>query len=148
MTSGPSMVDIGQSGEGQPSGAIVGDGARGKVASAISNRVVQLFAEYTGRGPTKARTVLSSALIAVILEDTLTKAERKLIEKGQRRLVLETRRALQETMRNDLIEAVESISGRRVVAFLSDHQLEPDFAVESFVLDTQGQTKENQTDGS
>jgi hypothetical protein len=38
-------------------------------------------------------------------------------------------------MRDALVEAVESLSQRRVIAFLSDQQAEPDFAVESFVLE-------------
>jgi uncharacterized protein YbcI len=71
----------------------------------------------------------------VVLEDTLTKAERSLIDGGQAEVVLEMRRALQGAMRDALVEAVESLSGRRVIAFLSDHQAEPDFAVESFVLE-------------
>src|SRR6185503_14609514 len=57
--------------------------AQGLLANSVSNAVVRLFAEYLGRGPTKARTVVSRDLISVVLEDTLTKAERSLIERGQ-----------------------------------------------------------------
>jgi len=115
---------------------------RGVVASEISNAVVRLFAEYLGRGPTKARTVIAGDLISVVLEDTLTKAERKLIERGQEEVVIATRRIVQRTMRDDLVGAVEELSGRKVVAFMSDQQAEPDFAVESFVLEPLPQTAE------
>lgn len=108
---------------------------RGLLANSISNAVVKLFAEYLGRGPTKARTVVSRDLISVVLEDTVTKAEHSLIERGRKEIVLEMRRALQVTMREPLVEAVESLSGRRVIAFLSDHQTEPDFAIANFVLE-------------
>jgi uncharacterized protein YbcI len=108
---------------------------RGVVASEISNAVVRLFAEYLGRGPTKARAVIATDLIAVVLEDTLTRAERKLIERNQQQLVLNTRRVLQQTMRRDLVAAVEELSGRRVIAFLSDQESDPDIAVETFVLE-------------
>jgi len=37
-------------------------------------------------------------------------------------------------MRDDLIEAGEGFAGRTAVAFLSDHQIDPDYAVEVFVL--------------
>ena len=37
-------------------------------------------------------------------------------------------------MRDDLIEAVEGFTGRTVVAFLSDHKIDLDYAVEVFVL--------------
>ena len=108
---------------------------RGQIASAISSAVVRLFAEYLGRGPTKARTVVTANLISVVLEDTLTKAERRLVERGRSTSVVQMRRVVQEVMREDLVAAVESITGRQVIAFLSDHQTEPDFAVESFVLE-------------
>jgi uncharacterized protein YbcI len=106
----------------------------GAVALAISNATVRLLSEYTGRGPTKARTYINENLIAVVLQDNLTKGERSLVANGQVRLVLENRKAYQNTMREALIAAVEECSGREVVAFLSDNHLDPDYAVESFVL--------------
>jgi hypothetical protein len=33
---------------------------------------------------------------------------------------------------------VEEITGRKVIAFLSDNHLDPDIAVESFVLESRG----------
>jgi uncharacterized protein YbcI len=101
---------------------------------AISNHVVRLLREYTGRGPTKARTHFSDDLVTVVIEDLLTKAERKLTETGQAELVLETRKVFQETMADDLTAAVETVTGRRVVAFLSANHVDPDIAIESFVL--------------
>ena len=111
---------------------------RGPLASEISNAVVHLFAEYLGRGPTRVRTVIMLNLISVVLEDTLTKAERKLIDHGKEKAVVRTRRITQAMMKADLVGAVESLSGREVVAFLSDHQAEPDYAVASFVLKPEG----------
>jgi len=67
--------------------------------------------------------------------DTLTKGERSLVDDGRRELVLAARKAYQQTMRTDLIALVEQLSERRVVAFLSDNHLDPDIAVESFVLE-------------
>jgi uncharacterized protein YbcI len=40
-------------------------------------------------------------------------------------------------MREDLVGLVEEITGRTVIAFLSDNHLDPDIAVESFVLGDQ-----------
>jgi uncharacterized protein YbcI len=107
---------------------------RGELAAAISSGVVRLMREYIGRGPTKARTYIEGELIAVVLEDTLTKGERSLVHDGEAELVLSSRKAYQRTMRTDLIALVEGLSGREVVAFLSDNHLDPDVAVESFVL--------------
>ena len=112
-------------------------GDRGRMASAVSNAIVRLFAEYLGRGPTKARAIVTGPAVMVILEETLTKAERKLIESGLGSSVRETRRLLQDTMREEMVTAVEDLTGRKVVGFLSDHQLEPDVSMESFVFERQ-----------
>lgn len=109
----------------------VGDGP---LTAAISNAVVGLLREFTGRGPTQARTTIGSDTIVVTLRDSLTKAERTLAERGQAIEVLAMRRAFQETMREDLITAVEGLTHRKVEAFLSDNLYEPDVAVEIFLL--------------
>ena len=101
---------------------------------AISNLVVRLLTEYTGRGPTKARTHFNDNLITVVVKDLLTKGERSLIRDGKADLVLETRRAYQLTMRDDLTAGIEEITGRQVIAFLSANHINPDIALESFVL--------------
>jgi uncharacterized protein YbcI len=90
--------------------------------------------EYTGRGPTKARTYIDEDLINVVLQDTLTMGERSLVRDGQVDLVLTSRKAFQRTMSSQMIAAVERHSGRRVLAFLSDNHIDPDIAVETFVL--------------
>lgn len=107
----------------------------GQMASAISNAVVSLFADYLGRGPTRARTSFGRDLVAVVLEETLTKAERRLVAEGEIEAVLATRRTFQRTMREDLIAAVERVTGRTVAAFLSDQHVAPDVSVEIFVLE-------------
>ena len=105
------------------------------IAARISNHVVQQMSAYTGRGPTKAWTSMDQELISVVLRDTLTKGERSLVADGRSQLVLDMRKAYQNTMREDLVAGVERISGRKVIAFLSDNHIDPDVAVESFVLE-------------
>jgi uncharacterized protein YbcI len=106
----------------------------GSVSADISRRAVQILREYTGRGPTKARTVMSKDTVAIILADTLTKGERSLVSMGEEEHVLRTRRNYQELMRNDLVGLVEEMSGQKVHAFFSDNHIEPDYAVEFFLL--------------
>jgi hypothetical protein len=45
-----------------------------------------------------------------------------------------TRKACQNTMGPQMIAAIERHSGRRVFAFLSDNHIDPDVAIQSFVL--------------
>ncbi len=106
----------------------------GSKAAAISNMIVRTMSEYTGRGPTKARTHFADDLVTVVLQDTLTKGERSLVGDGCQELVLSMRKAFQFTMRPDLVAGVEEITGRVVIAFMSDNHIEPDVAVEVFVL--------------
>lgn len=101
---------------------------------AIGNGMVRLLAEYTGRGPTHARTTIHGDLIAVVLHDTLTKGERKLVAAGNGHAVLDMRRRIQGAMRDEAIAMVEQVTGRRVEAFMSDNHIDPDLAIESFVL--------------
>ncbi len=78
---------------------------------------------------------MDEALISVVLRDTLTKGERSLVADGRSQLVLDMRKAYQITMRAELVAGVEQITGRKVIAFLSDNHIDPDVAVESFVLE-------------
>jgi uncharacterized protein YbcI len=100
----------------------------------ISDALVRTTAEYTGRGPTRARTTINGDWIFVTLSDTLTKGERKLAETGRLDFVREARRAYQDAMREEFISEIEALTGRRVLAFLSDAHVDPDVAIESFYL--------------
>ena len=104
------------------------------MSAAISTAVVGLLHDYTGRGPTRVRTTIGPDTIVVTLRDCLTKAERTLAGRGQALEVLAMRRAFQDTMREDLISAVETLTGRSVEAFLSDNLHDPDIAVEIFLM--------------
>src|SRR5215210_7567946 len=101
------------------------DGAGTSPAAAVANLVVGTFSEYTGRGPTRARAYLHDDLVTVVLKETLTKAERSLVDHGRSEEVLRMRLAFQMTMREDLIRGLEKILDREVHAFLSSNHLEP-----------------------
>ena len=107
----------------------------GSVSAEISNGVVGIVREFTGRGPTKARTTVTEDLVIVLMGETLLKAEKSLIASGDSDTVLNTRRKFQETMRSDLVTLVEDAVGRNVTAFFSDNTVSPDMAVELFVLE-------------
>lgn len=107
----------------------------GTVAAEISRRAVQILREYTGRGPTKAMTVLTKDTVAIILADTLTMGEQSLVGMGEQEHVLRSRRSYQELMRPDLVALIEEQTDRTVHAFFSDNQIGPDYGVEFFLLD-------------
>jgi uncharacterized protein YbcI len=109
----------------------------GALNAAISEALVRLMADTTGRGPTKARTTIDRDLIVVMLQNTLTSGERYLADSDRADQVLAMRRAYQEAMRSDCIAAIEDLAGRTVTAFMSANHIEPDLAAEIFVLEPQ-----------
>ncbi len=110
----------------------------GQLSAAISTAVVQCTREYTGRGPTKARTTIGNDMIVTRMEDTLTKGERSLADSGKGEMVTDIRRCFQTTMRDDMVSRVEELTGRKVIAFMSANHIDPDMGVEVFVLESSG----------
>jgi uncharacterized protein YbcI len=107
----------------------------GSLAATISNRMVQILRHYSGRGPTRARTTVGRDHVLVVFHDLLTPSEKTLHAHGRTDLVLQSRRAMQEAMREDAVGMVEALTGRRVEGFLSDNHLDPDLGAEIFVLE-------------
>jgi uncharacterized protein YbcI len=103
-------------------------------ASAVGNMVTKLHRDQYGRGATKTRTVFKGNLIVSLLEDIYTPAERTLIEAGEQEAVKATRQLFQMAMGSRFSAAVEEITGRKVVQFMSQVSFDPDMAAEIFVL--------------
>jgi uncharacterized protein YbcI len=101
----------------------------------ISREIVGLFKKYVGRGPTYARTYVHEDLVVTILHDTMTRGEQTLKEEDEEEKLRELRKIFQGAFRDEAVSAVERMTGKRVVAFLSDHAVEPDWSAEVFVLD-------------
>ena len=112
-----------------------GPNGHGELSAAISTAVVHVFSQYTGRGPTKARTTIDGELVVVILRDGMTKGERALVIGGREDEVLQLRRAFQDNMRQDLVAVIERLTERSVEAFMSANHTNPDAGAEIFLLD-------------
>jgi uncharacterized protein YbcI len=102
----------------------------------ISRQIVGLFKKYVGRGPTYARTYVHDDLVITMLHDTMTRGERTLKDEDEEDKLRDLRKIFQGAFRDEAVSAVERATGRRVVAFLSDHAVEPDWSAEVFVLDS------------
>ena len=119
-------------------------GSQGSLAAALSNAIVSLMAEYTGRGAPRSRCYVEENLIVCVLHDNLTKGELSLVRDGKQEAVLAIRRTYQDSMRVELIAIVERLSGRKVAAFMSANHVDPDVAIESFVLELRDDPAANQ----
>jgi uncharacterized protein YbcI len=115
----------------------------GATRASIANEMVRLHSEYYGRGPTKPKVYADGDLLAVVLEETFTPAEKTLIGRGEAEGIQEIRRRFQRVMADQFRALVEQATGRRVRAFLSETNLEADIAVEIFIL---GDTRTDMAD--
>jgi uncharacterized protein YbcI len=110
----------------------------GQLAAAISNAVVRSIAETTGRGPTRARTTIGQDAVFVVVQDTLTKGERTLVDAGDQASVLMVREAWQRVMHESLNREIEALTGRHVIGFMSNNHVDRDLGVEVFILEPSG----------
>jgi uncharacterized protein YbcI len=108
--------------------------AMGEIRATISREIVRLQAEYYGKGPTKAKTYIVDDLVVVVLEESFTRAEKTLAERGEGDAVQHIRRRFQQQMAESFTSVVEQATGRRVRAFLSDTDIAQDVSVETFLL--------------
>jgi uncharacterized protein YbcI len=106
----------------------------GEQLAAISNAIVKIFRDSYGRGPTKAKTYAFDEFVLCVLEDILTTVERTLVERGEEALVRKVRLTFQETTAKQFTDAVETLTGRPVVAYHSQVTFHPSVGFEMFVL--------------
>lgn len=106
----------------------------------ISNAMVRLYKEQFGRGPTKTRTYWAGPdIITVVLEDTLTAAERNLLRLGEHQRLRDLRLFFQYASVKEFCDPVEHVTGRKVRAFFSAIDTHADgMAIETFVLYPEG----------
>jgi uncharacterized protein YbcI len=108
----------------------------GEQLAEVTNGIVKLFRDYYGRGPTKAKSyLLDDRILVCVLEETMTKVERTLVECGEGAKVRDVRLTFQEAMADEFKGVVSNAMGRPVSAYHSQLTLDPDIGFEFFVLD-------------
>src|SRR5687767_9194620 len=102
--------------------------------------MVRLYKDQFGRGPTKARAVWAGPdVLAVVLEDTLTPADRNLAELGEHQRLRDLRTFFQYANVHEFCDPIEQITGRKVRAFISGIDTQADgLSVETFILHPEG----------
>jgi uncharacterized protein YbcI len=101
----------------------------------ISTGLVQLHSRYYGKGPTKAKTHMVDDTVVCILRGGFTTVERTLLDTGEVESVYQMRRSFQQAMEENFRLIVEEATGRSVIAYMSSIHVDPDLAVELFVLE-------------
>jgi len=114
-----------------PDDALIGD----EFLAAITEAMVGFHQRYYHRAPVTAKTTLmGDDLLACVLGGVYTDVEKTMIELQRSTIVQETRNEFQNAMQDRFIKAVEDLTGRRVLAFISNHHVGPDIEIELFFL--------------
>jgi uncharacterized protein YbcI len=103
-------------------------------AATIAREIRQIHAEYYGQAPGKVNVYEAGVVVVVLIEETFTRAEQILIERGEAQEVQIIRRRFELTIAEEFKDIVQRATGRSVRAFLSDTDLHERLAVETFVL--------------
>jgi uncharacterized protein YbcI len=106
----------------------------GQAVVELSNAMVALHRENFGRGPGAAKSFVTDEMAICVLSDIYTPVERTLIRAGQAEHVRRTRTLHQEALEGQYKASVERIMDREVAAFLSVVHVDPDVAIEVFLL--------------
>ena len=105
------------------------------VRAEISREMVRLYKSRFGRGPTRARAHFAGPdLIVCTLEDTLTPAEKRMVELGEHQRLRDLRLYFQHVSEDQFREIIERVLGRKVRAFISGIDTRKDVATELFYL--------------
>jgi uncharacterized protein YbcI len=103
--------------------------------TAVTDAMIALHRRYHHRAPVTAKTLLLGGdLLACVLGGVYTTVEQTMIELQRSPIVQDTRRAFQDAMQHKFIAAVEQLSGRAVLTFISSHHVGPDIEIELFML--------------
>ena len=114
-----------------PDTALTGD----ELLVAVTDAMVALHQRYHHRKPVSAKTLLLGGdLLACVMGGVYTDVEKTMIEIQRTTIVQETRSAFQTAMQHKFIAAVELLSGRDVLAFISNQHVGPDMEIELFLL--------------
>jgi uncharacterized protein YbcI len=103
---------------------------------AISAEIVALYATVCGHDRTTATTYITDNVVLCVLESILGEHEATLIDAGSSGAAIDARVVFQTDTEDEFTEAIERLTGRRVVAFMSANQTTPGVAAELFLLDT------------
>jgi uncharacterized protein YbcI len=109
---------------------------KGQIEAEISDAMVRLHREQTGRGPTQARTYIFEDMVVVRLQEVLTPAERQLTGNphGQS-LIKQFHQQMYEIARKALEQIVEQATGCHVLSIHNDVSTKTGEQVAIYVLD-------------
>lgn len=105
------------------------------LTAAISAAMVELYAASYDHDRTTATTYFNDNIVVCVLENILTESEEELFVEGAGDEVIDGRVAFQTDSEDEFAAAIERLTHRQVVAFMSANQIASGVACELFFLD-------------
>jgi uncharacterized protein YbcI len=110
--------------------------AGGHLLAAISTSIVGILRDHYGRGPMKAKTYALDDIVVVVMRGSgFTPLEQTIMDSGDPNRVVAMREDFQHVMADRYKQTIEELTGRKVLAFLSQAHVEPDITMEIFFID-------------
>jgi uncharacterized protein YbcI len=110
--------------------------------AAISRSMAGLQREHYGRESTKVNAYAIKDMIVVVMRlKHLTPLEKSMVDGGEPERVLALRAEFARAMAGRYTHTIEQVTGRTVIALLSQAHVDPDIIVEAFFLDGQFASK-------
>jgi uncharacterized protein YbcI len=104
--------------------------------AAISTSIVAILRDRYGRGPMTAKTYAIDDLVVVVTRDRgFTALEQTIMDHDEPSLVVTMRRDFERDMTKLYTATIERLTGRTVLAFLSQAHVDPGITMETFFLD-------------
>ncbi|MEA2493795.1 MAG: hypothetical protein QOJ29_1706 [Thermoleophilaceae bacterium] len=108
----------------------------GHLLAKISTSIVAIMREHYGRGPMRAKTyVLDDIIVCVLRGNGFTPLEQTMMDDDGADRVVAMRHEFQRIIAGRYTQVIEEITGRKVLAFLSQTHVDPDITMEMFVID-------------
>ena len=108
----------------------------GELNAAVTSALAGIHTEHLGRGPRSGSTFHYGNVLVTLMHDVLMSAEKFLVDANRGEAVSHIRQLFQEALQADFCAAVERLTGRKVLAFISGNNFDPDIAAELFILDS------------
>jgi uncharacterized protein YbcI len=122
-----------------PDAILTGD----ELLAGVTEAMVAFHERYHHRKPVTAKTLmLGDDLLACVLGGVYTDVEKTMIE-IQRTTMVQDPNAFQNAMQDKFIKAVERLTGRHVLVFMSNHHVGPDIEIELFILVPHGASEQS-----
>ena len=118
---------------------------RGQLDRTLSQRVQAFYRTQLGHQPSRVQCYIADGKVIIVLEDSITKPEKLLLESGQEELAEKVHSDLDKALHPQLAALIEETVGVKVIDILSDATFDTGRSGTIVVLEEAPQLRESQS---